>query len=78
MPIDWEVCDRANPWREVRGMLKELGAIELGLLLDAGNLIVTRNIRRQIAVSGQRGTRRRTLSDRRCHSDIRTLGRGVN
>ena len=38
MPIDWRVSDSANPWREVRGLLKELAAIELGLLPDAGNL----------------------------------------
>ena len=73
MPIDWRVSDSANPWREVRGLLKELAAIELGLLPDAGNLKVTENVYRQIAGSWRRGTRRRTLSAHRYHCDIRTL-----
>lgn len=74
MSIDWRVSDRANPWREVRGILKEFAAIELGLLPDAGNLKVTQNVRRRIAVPRQGGTRRRTLSAHRCHADIRTQG----
>ncbi len=72
MPIDWKVSDRSDPWREVRGILRELAAIELGLLPDEGNLKVTpRRFRAERNAA-------RTLSAHRCHSDIRTLGRGLN